>query len=213
MVMKTVLLLIIYRYHPSIQAGSQHPSQSIRRGLPSTSTPHPHSHSQSHHHAGEKRKTRPPSLSHDSDDDVLIVGHHYSTGASQPRSKITAHERRDFSSRQPHSHVGEGLSSSHRDRHRQAGIRPLETTDLHGHHGQTTATNDRSRLHEHSGYDPERYSSGSHSRHVGVEQFSPRQPQQQQQHHHQSRSSHLDPHLNSSSKRHKQKGGRGVHFQ
>ena len=136
---------------------------------------------------------------------MQIVGHYY-TGASQPQTKVTAGEKRDFYSRQPHSHV------SHHNRHHQAGIQPSETFDLRGRHGQTTTTTkakDRSYLHEQAGYDPERYGSSSQSRHVGAEQFPTREPQQQ--HHHQSRSSHLDPQFNSS-KKHKQKGERGVRF-
>ena len=209
-----------YRYHPSLQAGSsRHPSRSVPRGLPSTSDPHPphsshphsHPHPRSHHHTGEKRKTRPPSLSHDSDDDVQIVGHHYSTGASQPQRKIIAHEKRDLG-RQPRTHVlGEAGPSSHHDRDREGGIRPSEASGLLGHHSQAT-TKDRSR---HAEYDPDRYGSSSHSRHVGTEQFHStiREPQQHQHRQYQGKTHQLDPHSNSSNKRHKHKGERGVRFQ
>ena len=231
-----------HRYHPSLQVGSsRHPSQSIPRGLPSTSNPHPsHSHPHLHppphqyqHHVGEKRKTRPPSLSHDSDDDVQIVGHHYSTGASQPRAKITASETRDFGGHhystgasQPQTkitaherdfggsraRVGEVGASS---QHREAGARPLEeeaSSSLLGHRGQptittTTTTKERSHHHEQRGYDADRY----RPRHAGMEQFSAREPQQHQ-HRYQSGSHLLDPHTNSSHKKHKQKGERGVRF-
>ena len=173
-------------YHTSIQPLRV----SLEAYHASTSDPHPphsspshsHSHPRSHHHTGEKRKTRPPSLSHDSDDDVQIVGHHYSTGASQPRRKIIAHEKRDLG-RQPHTHVlGEG-QSSHHDRDREGGVRPSEASDLLGHHSQAT-TKDRS---HHAEYDPDRYGSSSHSRHVGTEQFhsTVREPQQHQHHQHQ----------------------------
>lgn len=203
-----------YRYHPSLQAGSsRHPAWSVPRGLPSTSDPHPphssHPHPRPHHHTGEKRKTRPPSLSHDSDDDVQIVGHHYSTGASQPRRKIIAHEKRDFG-RQPGTHVsGEAGPSSRHDRHREGGIQPSEASGLLGHHSPTT-TKDQSR---HMEYDPDRYGSSSHSRHVGMEQFSTREPQEHQHRQYQTKSHQLDPHVNSSNKKHKHKGERGVHFQ
>ena len=119
---------------------------------------------------------------------------------------------RSWEGRQPHTHVlGEAGPSNHHDRDHEGGVRPSEASGFLGHHSQAT-TKDRSR---HAEYDPDRYGSSSHSRHVGTEQFHStiREPQQHQHHQHQGKSHQLDPHTNSSNKRHKHKGERGVRFQ
>lgn len=98
------------RHHPSLQAGNRHQAQAMSRGLPSSSTSP---------QVGEKRKHRPPSLIHDGDDDVQIVGHHHPAGTSVPKPKAAAStsKRRDFGER---SHASEGLSSHNHRQHQPA---------------------------------------------------------------------------------------------
>ena len=156
------------RYQPSLQGGHHREAHAMQRGLPSVSD-----HRQSH--AGEKRKHRPPSLSHDNDDDdVQIIDHHHPStmgGASvpRPRPKATSHERREFGDRQLRTDDKEPSLGFDQGRQR----RRVENYQASGHHASTSqATVGHGELHQQP-YNPETYyyPSGGHSRqHVSREQ-------------------------------------------
>lgn len=159
----------------------------MQRGLPSVSD-----HQQPH--AGEKRKHRPPSLSHENDDDdVQIIDHHHPStmgGASvpRPRPKATSHERREFGDRQ--LRTGDKESSLGFDQGRQR--RRAQHYQASSHHASTSqATVGHSQIHQQS-YNPEMYyPSDGHSRQHGVV-MGEQKHISREQHHHERRSDALD---------------------